>query len=126
MDKFLYFRTVDAIANDDATGDSAIFPVSSFLGGEPTSDTSITLFFKSMKNSHNHDDHTISDSVVLTTATNKAKEAFKIIVDAIAGNTFSKISFITVIDDVTDTGIATDIITECGAITIDAQHTWFF
>lgn len=76
-----------------------------------------------MKNSHNHDDHTISDSVVLTTATNKAKEAFKIIVDAIAGNTFSKISFITVIDDVTDTGIATDIITECGAITIDAQHT---
>ena len=123
MEKYLYFRTEAALADDDGSGNSVLFPASSFLGAEPTSDTSITVFFKSMKNSHAHDDHSISDSVVLTVATNKGKEAMKAIVDAVVGNTFSKSSFISVIDDVDGTGIAPSIISACGTITVDAAHS---
>ena len=46
--KYLYFRTEATDANDDATGDSALFPVSSLMGMQPTSDTALTLYFKSM------------------------------------------------------------------------------
>ena len=123
MKKYLYFRTEATLADDDGTGNSVMFPASSFLGAEPTSDTSITVFFKSMKNSHAHDDHSISDSVVLTIATNKGKEAMKAIVDAVVGNTFSKSSFISVIDDVDGSGIAPSIISACGTITVDAAHS---
>ena len=35
--KYLYFRTEATDANDDATGDSALFPVSSLMGMQPTS-----------------------------------------------------------------------------------------
>jgi len=126
-DKYLYFRTESTLADDDGSGNSAVFPAASFLGAEPTTDTSITVFFKSMKNSHAHDDHSISDSVVLTIATNKAKEAMMAIVDAVVGNTFSKSSFITVIDDYGTgngaVGISTSVITACGAITVDAAHS---
>ena len=76
-----------------------------------------------MKNLHAHDDHSISDSVVLTIATNKGKEAMKAIVDAVVGNTFSKSSFISVIDDVDGSGIAPSIISACGTITVDAAHS---
>ena len=123
MQKYLYFRTEATLADDDGTGNSAVFPAASFLGAEPTSDTSITVFFKSMKNAHAHDDHSISDSVVLTVGTNKGKEAMKAIVDAVVGNTFSKSSFISVIDDVDGTGIAPSIISACGTITVDAAHS---
>ena len=123
MEKYLYFRTEALIADDDGTGNSALFPASSFLGAEPASDTSIIVFFKSMKNAHAHDDHSISDSVTLTVGTNKGKEAMKAIVDAVVGNTFSKSSFISVIDDVDGTGIAPSIISACAAIAVDAAHS---
>ena len=44
--KFLYFRTEATDANDDATGDSALFPASSLMGMQPTADSSLTLYFK--------------------------------------------------------------------------------
>ena len=43
--KFLYFRTVATDGDDDATGDSALFPVSSLMGMQPTADTSLTIYF---------------------------------------------------------------------------------
>ena len=46
--KYLYFRTEATDANDDAAGDSALFPASSLTGMQPTSDTALTLYFKSM------------------------------------------------------------------------------
>ena len=46
--KYLYFRTEATDANDDATGDSALFPALSLMGMQPTSDTALTLYFKSM------------------------------------------------------------------------------
>jgi len=123
MEKYLYFRTEGTLADDDGTGNSAVFPAASFLGAEPTTDTTMTVFFKSMKNAHAHDDHSVSDSVILTIATNKAKEAMMAIVDAVVGNTFSKSSFISVIDDVDGSGIAPSIITACSTITVDAAHS---
>ena len=39
--KYLYFRTEATDANDDATGDSALFPASSLMGMQPTSDTAL-------------------------------------------------------------------------------------
>ena len=37
--KFLYFRTEATDADDDVAGDSALFPASSLMGMQPTSDT---------------------------------------------------------------------------------------
>ena len=45
MDRFLYFRTEATDANDDATGDSAIFPASSLIAMEPTTDSELTMYF---------------------------------------------------------------------------------
>ena len=46
--KYLYFRTEATDADDDGTGNSALFPASSLMGIQPTSDTALTLYFKSM------------------------------------------------------------------------------
>jgi len=48
MERYLYFRTEATDANDDATGDSACWPVSSLMGMQPTADGALTLYFKSM------------------------------------------------------------------------------
>tara|TARA_R100000149_G_C5755890_1_gene63029 strand:- start:25 stop:408 length:384 start_codon:yes stop_codon:yes gene_type:complete len=122
MQKYLYFRTQATLADDDDIAQSAMFPASSFAGCYPTSDTALTVCFKSVNNHDGADAGSdavvVSDTVVLTVGTNKHKEAMKAIVDAIVGNTFSKSSFISVIDDVDGTGIATGIISACGAITL--------
>ncbi len=46
MEKYLYFRTQATIGDDDDSAQSACFPLSSFVGMHPTSDTALTLFFK--------------------------------------------------------------------------------
>jgi len=48
MEKYLYFRTEATDANDDATGDSACWPASSLTGMQPTGDSVLALYFKSM------------------------------------------------------------------------------
>jgi len=48
MEKYLYFRTEATDADDDASGDSACWPASSLMGMQPTSDTTLTLYFKSI------------------------------------------------------------------------------
>ena len=45
MERFLYFRAEATTANDDATGDSAIFPASSLIAMEPTTDSALTMYF---------------------------------------------------------------------------------
>ena len=76
MEKYLYFRTEATDANDDATGDSALFPASSLMGMQPTSDTALTLYFKpmvrrdptgSVDSANSLDNH---DSVVVTIPAN--------------------------------------------------------
>ena len=76
MEKYLYFRTEATDANDDARGDSACFPVSSFMGMQPVGDSELGLYFKSMRRgtpSGNEPDADASfdnnDSVVLNLTT---------------------------------------------------------
>ena len=83
MEKYLYFRTSAALADDDASADSLVVPVANFLGAHPAGDDAIKLTFKSLYNAFDHDGAVNSDTVVLTTGTNKAKEAMQDIVAAI-------------------------------------------
>ena len=90
--KYLYFRTEATDANDDATGDSALFPASSLMGMQPTSDTALTLYFKSMlrrdptgalDHANNLDNN---DSVILTISANTHLVAMQAITEAIGDN----------------------------------------
>ena len=85
MEKYLYFRTQATIGDDDDIAQSVMHPASSFVGGYPTSDTALTLAFRSMNNIATAGDNevVVADTVVITTATNKAKEALQDIVAAI-------------------------------------------
>ena len=104
MTKYLYFRAQATLANDDATGDSVCYPVSSLMGMEPTSDVELTLYFKQLSNIFSDsedadDDEGLTDIVKLTVGTNAHKEAMKNIIDAIV---YGKEAFIVVGDDQTD------------------------
>tara|TARA_R100001463_G_scaffold60965_2_gene113649 strand:- start:76 stop:477 length:402 start_codon:yes stop_codon:yes gene_type:complete len=46
--KYLYFRTEATDANDDASMDSACWPVSSLMGMEPVGDNVLMLYFTPM------------------------------------------------------------------------------
>ena len=101
MTKYLYFRAQATLANDDATGDSVCYPVSSLMGMEPTSDVELTLYFKQLSNIFSDsedadDDEGLTDIVKLTVGTNAHKAAMKNIVDAIV---YGNESFIVVGDD---------------------------
>tara|TARA_R100001082_G_scaffold57951_1_gene32045 strand:- start:37789 stop:38166 length:378 start_codon:yes stop_codon:yes gene_type:complete len=73
-EKYLYIRTEATAADDDATGDSCCFPLSSFVGATPISDSILNLYFKSMCNFNGDSDGAnevvISDSVQLRLANN--------------------------------------------------------
>jgi hypothetical protein len=118
MEKYLYFRTTDTLADDDDSGQSLLVKASDFRGAQPTSDTAVTLYFNPVIALHDEasDAFVNSDTVVLNTGTNNAKEVFQGIARAIAGISFSSSSMIVVADDVESKyleGIAT-----CGAITV--------
>ena len=88
--KYLYFRTEGTDANDDATGDSALFPVSSLMGMQPTSDTALTLYFKSMLRGSGNEgagdalaNLDNNDSVILTISANTHLVAMTAIIKAI-------------------------------------------
>ena len=42
---YLYFRTIAAIGDDDAAGDSAMYPLSSLKGMVPSADDTLDLYF---------------------------------------------------------------------------------
>jgi len=85
-EKYLYFRDVTAIADDDDSAASACFPLSSLAGMIPTSDTVLTLAFKSMTNydgfTHGANEIIESDLVTLTlNANNIHKEVMESLVE---------------------------------------------
>ena len=130
--KYLYFRTVADEDDDDASVDSAVYPVSSFAGMHPTSDTAITLFFDNqIVQAHDMGSNafTNKDSVILNVNQGKTAEVMQAIVQAINGNVLSD-GWLVVADDATtdydaSTRAATYLtsdITSCGAIAITAAH----
>jgi hypothetical protein len=128
MERYLYFRTEATDANDDATGDSACFPASSLMGMQPTSDTALTLYFKSMvrRSPDGSVDHANSldnhDTVILTISANTHITAMRSITEAITGKNFP--AFIVVAND--DSGgteyLSGSGVTACDAITVAAAY----
>tara|TARA_R100000388_G_scaffold81589_1_gene60264 strand:+ start:1821 stop:2216 length:396 start_codon:yes stop_codon:yes gene_type:complete len=130
MEKYLYFRTEATDANDDATGDSACFPASSLMGMQPTNDSELTLYFRSITRQHpggsadssaNLANH---DTVVLNlTTANTHLECMKAISRAV---TFPSVTGLIIIanDDsdnpvyLLDSGIS-----GCGTITVAPAYT---
>ena len=128
MEKYLYFRTEATDGDDDATGDSALFPASSLMGMQPTSDTALTLYFKSMvrrnptgsvDSANSLDNH---DSVVVTIPANTHITAMRAISEII--NKTESSAFIVVAND--DSGgteyLSGSGITACSTITVAAAY----
>ena len=134
----LYFRSVADEDNDDGAESAAtnltslLIPADRLRWMNPTSDTLLTLYFDSIKNTEGADDQddeiTIADEVSLTISSNQHREVMNGIVQAINA---SKTGLVVVADDVTTnvagstvsavyvhpdiTGIATDAI-DCVAV----------
>jgi len=128
--KYLYFRTEATDANDDATGDSALFPASSLMGMQPTSDTALTLYFKSMLRGSGNEGAADAlanldnnDSVILTVSANTHLVAMKAIVEAINNDNYP--AFLVIAND--DSGgteyLAGSGVSACGTISVAAAYT---
>jgi hypothetical protein len=129
MERYLYFRTEATDANDDATGDSACFPASSLMGMQPTGDSELTLYFKSMvrRDPTGSLDHANSldnnDTVLLNlTTANTHLACMTAIVRHV--NTRSDLSLLVIAND--DSGgteyLASSGIASCGAINVAAAY----
>ena len=128
MEKYLYFRTQATLADDDDSAQSACWPLSSFVGMHPTSDTALTLFFKpQIRNAGDGQDGNVvnNDSVILTVGTNDHKDAMQALIKALykdeGFNVDGADNFVVVADDLsTNTKYLVSEVTAVGAITIAA------
>jgi len=134
----LYFRTVADEDNDDNNGaqTSCCFPASRLRAMNPTSDTALTLYFDSLKNTEGADNQadeiTIADTVALTVTANTHEAVMKALVRAINGKKSNPKSdgILVVADDVTTNVAGATVaatyfdanITACGAIAVAAVH----
>ena len=124
MIKYLYFRTEATIGDDDASGDSICYPVSSLMGMQPRNTTTLTLYFKQLNNQFSDsedadDDEGRTDQVDLTIEDNNHKAVMKNIIDVIA---YGKEAFIVVGDDESTDPEHIDQITSVGTITVRATN----
>lgn len=129
MEKYLYFRTVGTDADDDATGDSAVWPASSLMGMQPTADDALTLYFRSMVRgtpSGNEPDENASfdnnDSVIVTISANTHLAAINAIVGAIAGPNFPSLIIVANNDSDAPEYLAGSGISACGTISVKAVY----
>ena len=127
--KYLYFRTEATDANDDATGDSALFPVSSLIGMQPTSDTALTLYFKSMLRGSGNEGAGDSlanldnnDSVTVTISANTHLAAMRAIVDAINNPNLSSVIIVANDDSGGTEYLAGSGISACGTISVAVAY----
>ena len=128
--KYLYFRTEATDANDDATGDSALFPASSLMGMQPTSDTALTLYFKSMLRGSGNEGAADSaanldnnDSVIVTISANTHLVAMKVIIEAINNDNYPAVLVIANDDSGGTEYLAGSGISACGTISVAAAYT---
>jgi len=135
----LYFRTVADEDNDDNNGaqTSCCFPASRLRAMNPTSDTALTLYFDSLKNTEGADDQadeiTIADTVVLNVTANTHEAVMKALVRHINGKKSNPKSdgILVVADDVTTNVAGATVaatyfdanVTTCGAVAVAAVHT---
>ena len=130
MEKYLYFRTEATDADDDATGDSACFPASSLMGMQPTSDTALTLYFKSMLRGPGNEGAADgvanldnNDSVIVTIPANTHLIAIKAVIEAINSPNSSGVIIVANDDSGGTSYLANSGITACGTITVAAAYS---
>ena len=137
-DVMLYFRTVADEDHDDGNCGAAtqlssvLLPASRLRWMNPLTDTTLVLYFDSIKNTQGADDQadeiTIADSVTLLISSNQHREVMNGIVAAING---SSTGFVVVADTVTTNVAGTTVdkvfihpdITGFGGYTSDTNAT---
>ena len=103
---YLYFRTQATLADDDASADSAMFPLSKLRGMVPSADDTLNIYFDPMIPVQ-HDDQNASvinaDYVVCSIGTNDHKDAIaaltRLFAGAANGGSIYNDGFISVADD---------------------------
>ena len=102
MEKYLYFRTIAVLGDDDSSADSAMFPLSRLQGMVPSADDTLNIYFTPMI-PYQHDDQNASvinaDFVVVTLSTvNTHKEVIDRLTRLFSNQTHAE-GFISVADD---------------------------
>ena len=124
MEKYLYFRTVTNVLNDDDEDSSIIVPISRIRGmyASGATPTAVTIYFESQDNISSGDigEGTSCDSVNLNINTSKQQDVMAAITNAI--NTDSTGGLITVADEITGEYIGRNI-TSVGTILTHVKHT---
>ena len=103
---YLYFRTQATLGDDDASSDSAMFPLSKLRGMVPSADDTLNIYFDPMIPVQ-HDDQNASvinaDYVVCTIGANDHKDAItaltRLFAGARNGGMVHQDGFISVADD---------------------------
>ena len=116
---YLYFRTIGAIGDDDAAGDSACYPLSHFCGAIPSAADTLNLYFKpavaDQANDPDDDAANIinNDKIVVSlSANNTHKDVIARLMRLFSGAANGGIhqdGFIDVVDDVAGTSAVTGI-----------------
>tara|TARA_R100000988_G_C3838018_1_gene89247 strand:+ start:110 stop:499 length:390 start_codon:yes stop_codon:yes gene_type:complete len=114
---YLYFRTIGVLGDDDAAGDSAMYPLSALKGMVPSADDTLNLYFDPMiarqEGGAAAADVVNSDKVVCTVAANDHKDAITALSRLFAGAANGGIhhdGFIVVADDVTSTYAVSEVL----------------
>ena len=112
---YLYFRTQATLADDDASSDSAMFPLSKLRGMVPSADDTLNIYFDPMIPVQ-HDDQNASvinaDYVVCTIGTNDHKDAIAALTRLFAGAANGGIhhdGYISVADDYAGTYAVSEV-----------------
>ena len=112
---YLYFRTQATLADDDASSDSCMFPLSKLRGMVPSADDTLNIYFDPMIPVQ-HDDQNASvinaDYVVCTIGTNDHKDAITALTRLFAGAANGGIhhdGYISVADDYAGTYAVTEV-----------------
>ncbi len=115
---YLYFRTQATIGDDDAAGDSAMYPLSSLTGMVPSADDTLNLYFKKMVGVQQTTDDDVAevlnnDKIVVTlSSVNTHKDVIAKLSRLFAGAANGGIhhdGFIDVVDDKAGTTAVTGI-----------------
>ena len=97
--KFLYFS---GNGGDDATGESAVYPLSAFRGSDPVSATSSKLFFKPQIIGDAVASSDVNDAITVTHTGVKHQVFMKTLVQTVNGD---RDGWIVVADETANTGI---------------------
>ena len=129
MQKYFYFRTDAAVADDDTIAGSVMCKVEDLVAMYPTSDTALTLTFTPLLRHQSDDAGAINkDTIILNVAANTHREVMTEIARTVnaSGPAYGD-GVITVADDAADDDNAAAVyihpsITSCGAIAIAAVY----